>query len=71
MQPVSRFLDTIAPVREQILDFVVLMIIFLAGWVYTFEIESVLDIGLYDESSYLHRGLLSDAHALPELPFHC
>lgn len=58
MQAVSRFLDAISPTREHILDFAVLTIILLVGWVYTFEIESVLDIGLYDETSYLYRGLL-------------
>ena len=58
MQPVSRFPDAISPAREHILDFAVLMIILLVGWVYTFEIESVLDIALYDETSYLYRGLL-------------
>ncbi len=57
MQQLSRP-ETPHLIGQRILDCAVLMIILLVGWVYTLSIESVLDIGLYDESNYLHRGLL-------------
>jgi hypothetical protein len=37
-------------------ELMMLTVIVLIGWVYTFGIEQVLDIGLYGESSYLARG---------------
>ena len=48
----------VSPKRQRILDISVVMVILIVGWVYTFGIDQVLDIGLYDESDYLHGGLL-------------
>lgn len=50
--------DIVSLMRQRIFDCAVFMIILLVGWVYTLGIEHVIDIGLYDESNYLHCGLL-------------
>lgn len=39
-------------------DMAVFAILVLLGIVYTFELDSILDIGLSDESNYLHRGMM-------------
>jgi hypothetical protein len=47
----------ISPIPQLVLDLAVVLIILLVGWVYTHGIEQTIDIGLYDESVYLYRGL--------------
>lgn len=39
-------------------DLAVFAILLLLGIVYTFQLDSILDIGLSDESNYLHRGMM-------------
>lgn len=51
--------------RRCSLDCMLFSTILLVGRVYTFGIETVLDIGLYDESSYLHSGLLIPTSGFP------
>ncbi len=41
-------------------------ILLLAGWKYTCGLEKILDIGLYDESVYLYRGVSLPSHGLPD-----
>lgn len=43
--------------RGVLFDLAMAGVILLVGWVYTFGLERFLDIGLYDESLYLRRGL--------------
>ena len=57
--------DRVSPILQHILDASVVLIILLVGWVYTHGIEQVLDIGLYDESDYLHRGILIPSSGFP------
>ena len=45
-------------------DAFVILVLLAVGWKYTRGLESVLDIGLYDESNYLHSG-----HSLLDIGF--
>lgn len=51
--------------RPLLFDVLIAVFILLTGWVYTFQIEQFLDIGLYDESIYLRRGVSLPVSGFP------
>jgi len=52
--------------RSLLLDGIIALLLFLIGWIYTFGIEQFLDIGLYDESYYLYRGVSIPTQGFPQ-----
>ena len=50
-------------------DLLALLVLLLAGLKFTFRIERVLDISLYDESTYLHSGVSIAREGLPAAAF--
>ena len=51
--------------RPLLLDAIIAVFILFTGWVFTFQIEQFLDIGLYDESIYLRRGVSLPVSGFP------